>query len=145
MNWGITFYVALTFFSFFATSLFFTGFFLYADIHFFIGSLVGTYLSIKNRNSDESITTYGLLVGILGAFISAFFISLYVTIIYVVLRGIGLIVFFYNLLYSSISGLAIGSIVGALMATYFNYKDVGKEKKKKDDFDNDFFKDLIEE
>ena len=53
-------------------------------------------------------------------------------------------VFFVNLLNSSISGLAIGSIIGAMMAAYFNYKEVGK-KEKKEDIDDDFFKDLIEE
>lgn len=144
MNWGITFFVVLTFFSFFATSLVFTGFLLYADIHFLLGALVGTYITLNNRNSDESFTTYGLLVGGLGGFLSAFFISLYVTVINAVFGGLNIIVFFINLLNSSISGLAIGAIIGAMMAAYFNYKEVGK-KEKKDDIDDDFFKDLIEE
>ncbi|MFX1573876.1 MAG: hypothetical protein ACFFB0_14100 [Promethearchaeota archaeon] len=144
MNWGITFFTVLTFFSFFATSLVFTGFLLYADIHFILGALVGTYITLKNRNSDESFTTYGLLVGGLGGFTSAFFISLYVTVINAIFRGFNIIIFLINLLNSSISGLAIGSIIGAMMAAYFNYKEVGKERKK-EDIDDDFFKDLIEE
>lgn len=144
MNWGITYFVVLTFFSFFATSLVFTGFLLYADIHFLLGALVGTFFTLNNRNSDESFTTYGLIVGGLGGFISAFFISLYVTVINTIFGGFNIIGFFVNLLNSSISGLAIGSIIGAMMSAYFNYKEVGK-KEKKEDIDDDFFKDLIEE
>ena len=144
MNWGITFFVVITFFSFFATSLVFTGFILYADIHFLMGSLVGSYFTLNNRNSDESFTTYGLIVGGLGGFTSAFFISLYVTAINAIFGGFNIVLFFYNLLNSSISGLAIGSIIGAMMSAYFNYKEVGKKEQKKD-IDDDFFKDLIEE
>lgn len=63
------------------------------------------------------------------------------------LRGWGTIIhFFYILGIFLLSGVAIGLLTGALIGTYYMYKEMKEDTKveKDDHLDDDFFNDLIE-
>lgn len=144
---GITISVLITVISYIIISvisllvgfLIFGGIFIFADLEYGLGTLFGVIFFLKNRRQDQSILKYGIVVGIVGGIISSFFISLY--------QWILLLYFYYFirfLIYTLISGVFIGFLIGAILSGYYMYKEV-KGERKEEYYDDEFFKDLIED
>lgn len=117
---------------------FYGGTILYADIEFVLGTIFGVIFTLNNRQEDQSIMATGAIVGIVGGIISSALIGLYQMIL-----APHIFVFVYYFGTHIISGIAIGLIGGAFIATYYMYKEIKGESKEEDEED-DFFKDLIE-
>ncbi|TKJ20730.1 MAG: hypothetical protein CEE43_11745 [Promethearchaeota archaeon Loki_b32] len=145
---GITISVLITVISYIIISLIslsvgfailFLRFFLFADPEYILGTLFGVIFFLKNRRPDQSILKYGVVVGIVGGIISSFFISLYQWILLFYFS-----VFIAYLVTTLITGVFIGLLIGAILSAYFMYKEV-KGEGKEEYYDDEFFKDLIEE
>lgn len=144
---GITISVLITVISYIIISIIslsvgfdiYPGYFLFADLEYTLGTLFGVIFFLKNRRPDQSILKYGIVVGIVGGIISSFFISLYMWIL----------LFYFSffvayLVTTLITGIFIGLLIGAILSAYFMYKEV-KGEGKEEYYDDEFFKDLIED
>ncbi len=124
------------------------GLFLFADIQFAIGTVIGVFYFLKRRRQNQSILLYSILVGIIGGIIAAFLIAGYQAIILIVSASLGFLVnvsdFIGYILYGLISGVFIGFLIGVIIAVYYMYREVKDESPQKKEED-EFFKDLIEE
>ncbi|MFX1385362.1 MAG: hypothetical protein ACFFBP_23340 [Promethearchaeota archaeon] len=106
------------------------------------GAILGLIFSLKNRKVNQKSLNTGLVVGIVGAILSAISITLFRLSIELIVSGSIPIIF--NLFYLSnlILALFIGIIFGGLMGYYYSRKS--DKHKKKSLIDDDFFEDLIE-
>lgn len=121
----------------------FAGFYLYADIEFVIGTILGVGIGLNNYQQDKSILKSGVILGIIGSILSSIFIGFYHLILIAIIFSV--LDFSFFLLYfgvSVISGIVIGLLGGALIATYYTYKQE-KRRSEQDDSEDDFFDDLI--
>ncbi len=121
----------------------FVGFYLYADVEFGLGTVVGVIIALNNRQEDQSIMATGAIVGIVGGILSSALIGLYQMIIVAIAFAPEIYVFIFYFGTHVVSGIVIGLVGGALTGTYYMYKEIKGESKKEDEED-DFFKDLIE-
>lgn len=139
---GLIFYVIATFAVYVATSRFILGFFYTADFQFLIGVIIGDIYALRNRTPDQTILKCGLIVGVVGGIFSAFILSLWNTLIYIW----NLFDFFVFFGFILITGVVIGLLVGAIISTYFMYKEMKGDKEEDEKYiDDDFYKDLIED
>ena len=127
-----------------STSFFYFGFIFWADYQILIGTIIGVRFTFKNQKPEQATLKYGVLTGIGGGGLSALFISIYEWILISVIQGIDLWVLFFIFLYILISGGVIGLIIGALMSTFYMYKEVKRPEEDKH-IDEEFFKDLMED
>jgi hypothetical protein len=117
----------------------YTGYFLFADLEFLLGTIFGEIFFLKNRREEQSYLKFGIIVGVVGGIIASIFISLY--------QWILLFYFAYFVAYlvnTLISGIFIGLLIGAILSAYFMYKEV-KGERKDEYYGDEFFKDLIED
>lgn len=131
-------YIIISIISVIVLGFIWPGFFLFADLQFSLGTVFGVYYFIKTRQPDQSILKYGVIIGIVGGMISAFFISLYQILL------LDSSYFLGYLLGGLISGVFVGFLIGVIICVYFMYKEVKEERPEKH-YDDDFFKDLIED
>jgi hypothetical protein len=117
----------------------FRGFFLFADVQFAIGNVVGIIYFIRTRQPDQSFLKYCVMIGIVGGVLSALFISVYQ---WILLLSVEL--FFLYLVSGLISGVFVGLLVGVIISVYAMYKEVKAESPEKKEVD-DFLEDLIED
>ncbi len=117
----------------------FRGFFLFADLQFIVGNVVGIIYFIKNRQPDQSFLKYCVIIGIVGGILSALFIAVYQWILLLSVQ-----IFFLYLVSGLISGFFVGLLVGVIISVYAMYREVKTESPEKKEED-DFFKDLIED
>ena len=143
LNSGIAFFTLFTFISYILTRYFYTGYFIFADLQFIVGAIIGVLFTLINRKPDQSILKYGIITGIAGGFFSSFFITLYEWIMVSSAIGIDIRIFFIYLGYICLSGIPIGLVISALISAYYVYR-VMKEEKEEEYIDDEFFKDLIE-
>lgn len=144
---GITISVLITVISYIIISVIsmlvgfniYSGYLLFADLEFVLGTLFGVIFFLKNRRPDQSILKYGIVVGIVGGIVSSFFISLYQWILLFYFS-----VFIAYLVAHLISGVFVGLLIGAILSGYYMYKEV-KGERKEEYYDDEFFKDLIED
>ncbi|MHA2036796.1 MAG: hypothetical protein ACW98X_10205 [Promethearchaeota archaeon] len=122
---------------------FFAGFFLFSDVEFVLGTVFGVIYATHNRQEHQSYLKIGALTGAIGGIISSVLIGLYEFIFIAIIFGPDMGIFFFFLGISLISGIVIGLIGGALIATYYNYKELKGETKEDDSLKDDFFDDLI--
>ncbi|MFW9895133.1 MAG: hypothetical protein ACFFD7_04945 [Candidatus Thorarchaeota archaeon] len=110
-----------------------------------MGTVIGVIFTLNNREKNQKILKSGAITGVLGGVLSAFFISFYQLILIAILIVPDITVFFLYLGLSLISGIAIGLIVGALISTYYTYREMkGETKVKESSIDDDFnFDELI--
>jgi hypothetical protein len=127
--------------------MFFAGYFVYGDVMFAFGAILGVVYVLKTRKPGVSILKYGVFTGVIGGFLSSFCLTLYEWITFSIYFGPDISVLFVFLAYLAVSGIMIGLIVGALISAYFMYREVKKEgvveRKEKYESD-DFFDDLVE-
>ncbi|MFW9824487.1 MAG: hypothetical protein ACFFE4_16205, partial [Candidatus Thorarchaeota archaeon] len=105
----------------------FAGFYLFADVHFVLGTVIGVIFTLNNREKNQGILKSGAFAGVLGGILSAFLISFYQLILIAILIVPDITVFFLYLGLSLISGIAIGLIVGALISTYYTYREMKQD------------------
>jgi hypothetical protein len=152
VNWGITISAIISTVVYIITSIIgggviiYSGTVLYADLQFLVGSIIGVLYTLKNCQRDQSFLKYGIIVGMLGGFFTSMLISIYETLL-LTLQGVGTLITFFLLLgFTLLSGVIIGLLVGAIIGTYYTYKEMKEETKvDKDDYiDDEFFEDLID-
>ncbi len=121
---------------------FFAGFFLFSDIEFVLGTVFGGIYALNKRLEDQSFLKIGAFTGLIGGIISSLLIGFYEMILRGIIFGpnIGIFMFFFGI--SLISGIVIGLVGGALIATYYTYKDM-KKVSEEETLEDDFFDDLI--
>ncbi|MHA1915617.1 MAG: hypothetical protein ACW986_08585 [Promethearchaeota archaeon] len=139
---GVIFSTLITFFFYIALIHFFVGFFAFADIYFAVGSIIGVLYVSKSLKAGKATLKYGIATGVIGSFLSSFFISLYEWAVFSINSGWQVSVFFSVLLYVMVSGIIIGLLAGALTSAYFMYKDAKLEGKDEEFIGDDLFKDL---
>ena len=124
------------------TGLGFNGFYLYADIEFALGTIFGVIIALNNKQEDQSILGSGVIVGIAGGILSSVFLGLYEVILFGFLFAPNISVFILFFGVSVISGIVIGLIGGALIGSYYMYKEL-KVESEEETVDDDFYDDLL--
>lgn len=110
------------------------------DIDMIFGAIIGLMFSLKNRKVDQEFMKTSLLVGIIGAILSAISFTLFRLIIELIIIGSIYISFIVFYLINLMLALAIGLIFGVIFGYYYSRKS-GETKSSIED---DFFEDLIE-
>ena len=120
---------------------------LIADFQFILGTIIGVVYSLRNSQPGQPLMKYGIMVGILGGVFSTIIISLYETLLLILAGGGSIFSFFALVGVIIISGVVIGLFIGAILGTYYIYKEMkGNDKSEEDEhLNDDFFKDLIDE
>jgi Na+/proline symporter len=120
----------------------FTGFYLFADIQFALGTIFGVIITLNNRQQHQGMLISGVITGVIGGIISSVLIGLYQMILIAFFYGPSITIFLLYLGLSLISGIVIGLIGGAIIATYYTYREIKRESEE-ETLDDDFFDDLI--
>ena len=120
----------------------FAGFYLFADIEFALGTIFGVIIALNNKQEDQSILGSGVIVGIAGGILSSVFLGLYEMILFGFLFAPNISVFIFFFGVSVISGIVIGLIGGALIGSYYMYKEL-KGESEEETVDDDFYDNLI--
>ena len=120
----------------------FSGFYLFADFEFALGTIFGVIFALNKRQEDQPILKSGVYTGLIGGILSSILIGLYEMIYLAIISGPNIWNFILFLLLSIVSGIVIGLIGGALISTYYTYKDM-KVETEEETLDDDFFDDLI--
>ncbi len=137
-------YVIVSIISMVTGTLIYSGFVLFADLEFLLGSIFGVLNFFKNREPHQEFLKYGIIVGILGGVLACLFISFYQTIlIMITIRG-HVIIFFLYVGFTFLSGAVIGLLTGTFLAIYYMSKDTKEDNVEKEYLDDKFFDDLID-
>ncbi len=124
----------------FFPSIISTGYFVPASYQFLLGALLGVYFTLKNLKIEQSILKFGVITGICGGFLSSLIIASYE---WILINGVNLLTLLIYIGYICLTGIPLGLLVGALFSVYYMYKEMKEEREEH--FDEDFFKDLLEE
>ena len=130
---SILIFIIITFIS--IIFLNFWGLLLFRDIDFLLGSIISVIFALKKRKPDQSPLKIGIIVGIIGGFLSTIAPTIYICATY----QLPIDWYFIYIAVLSITGLVIGSIVGLLMGYYYKKKDA----KAKYSMDDEFYQGLI--
>jgi uncharacterized membrane protein len=156
VTWGITYSTVITCVIYIITSIIgggypmwpiYSGAFLYADLQFLLGSIPGIIYTLKRCQPNQSFLKYGITVGVIGGIFSSVINSIF-ELFLLSLRGVGSIyAFFYVLGIFLVSGIVIGLLTGAILGTYYVYKEMKGDSKGETDnkVDDDFYQDLIDQ
>ena len=118
------------------------GIYLFADIHFALGTIFGVIITLNNKPEHQKMLKSGVITSVGGGVLSSAFISLYQMILLAILYGPNIAIFFIYFGVSIISGIVIGLIGGALIATYYTYREL-KGEIEEETIEDDFYDDLI--
>jgi len=125
--------------------LLFVGYLLFADIQLLIGAIIGLRFTLKNQEPEQKTLKTGVITGVGGGALSAIFIGCFDWIVFSILeRQINLLTLIWFIMYTLISGIVVGLILGALMSTFYMNKEVKRPEEDKH-IDEEFFKDLMED
>ena len=140
---GLILFVIVTTVAYFVTFPFeISGYLLGGDVHFFLGLLIGVIYALRKKTDEQTYLKCGLIVGIIGGVLSAFVISLGLTLVFL-WNIFGFFTFFGYLL---ITAVVIGLLIGGIISSYYMYLELKGDNDEEDDhIDDDFFKDLIED
>ena len=114
----------------------FVGFYLYNETEFALGTIVGAIIALNNREENQSILSTGAIVGAVGGVLSSAMIGLYQMIIFAIPYGLDIFIFVFYFLTRIISGVVIGLIGGALIGTYYMYKELKGESTEDETVDD---------
>lgn len=119
---------------------------LFADIQYLTGTVIGVIYSLRRCQPGQPFLKYGAIVGVLGGIFSSIFISGYQTILLSLTGKGNIYIFFLYLGFTLLSGVVIGLLAGALLGTFYAYKETKTESKveTEDKVDDDFYEDLID-
>lgn len=117
------------------TLIAFTGFiifpeffiFWYGDIYYTIGGLIGLTITFKNRKPDQLFIKTGIIVGISGASLSSFLISIFQWLIYTIIRSFDILVLGTYLLLFTPFALILGIIIGYIYGYYKRRQEENEE------------------
>lgn len=112
------------------------------DIDMIFGAIVGLTFSLKNRKIDQESMKTGLLVGFVGAILSAISFTLFRLVLELIIFGSVFTSFIIFYLSNLILALVIGLIFGLLFGYYYSRKS--EKTKAKSSIEDDFFEGLIE-
>jgi len=101
----------------------------YGDIYYAIGGIVSLILTFKNRKPNQLPIKTGIIVGIMGASISSFLVSIYEWFIYTLLFGVDIVVLGIYFGYFIPFALIVGGIIG------FVYGYIKKKQEEPDELD----------
>ncbi len=141
---GIVLFALCSLIIYIPTGYVYPGVILFADFQLLIGAIIGLRFTLKNQKPEQETLKTGVIAGVGGGALSAIFIGFYEWIILSILEGLYLVALFSFIFYILISGVVIGLIMGALMSTFYMYKEIKRPDEDKH-IDEDFFKDLIED
>jgi hypothetical protein len=133
-------YLVTSIISFIVGYFIYTGFILLFDLQFLIGTIFGVIYFIKTRRTDQSILAYGVIVGVCGGILAAFFIGIYQWII--LLDPAYFIQYFLG---SLITGALGCFLIAVIICVLYMYREVKKETREEEYDKEDFFKDLVED
>ena len=119
------------------------GFLVPGSYQFLLGALIGVYFTLKNLKMERSILKFAAITGICGGFLSSLVIAIYEWIILLSISGADFLTLLLWVGFFSLTGVPLGLLVGAFMGAYYMYHEMKEEDKEH--FDDDFFKDLLEE
>jgi len=131
--YSILIFILITFISILVLN--FWGLLLFRDIDFLLGSIIGVIFALKKRKPDQSPLKLGIMVGIIGGFLS----TIAPTILICTLSQRTIYWCFLSFAILNITGLVVGSIVGLLIGYYYKKKDA----KAKYSMDDEFYQGLI--
>jgi len=131
--YSILIFILITFIS--IMFLNFWGLLLFRDIDFLLGSIISVIFALKNRKPDQSPLKIGIMVGIIGGFLSTIAPTIYICTAY----QLSIDWYFIYLAILNITGLVIGSIVGLVIGYYYKKKDA----KAKYSMDDEFYQGFI--
>ncbi len=135
---GIIICTVITF-VFYAVNPTWYGFILFRDFDFAVGLFVGLLFTFRFRTEDQSPIKFGITTGLIAGSVSSIAPGILIWILF----GGHLIFLFINIAFLLVTGLILGFIIGGLLGWYDMSKAI-KEKDTKDEYEDDFFKDLIE-
>ena len=110
--------------------------YLFADIYFALGTIFGVVITLKNRQEDQSLFKIGVISGLGGGILSSIFIGFYEMILWAIFYILDIFVFLFFFGTSIITGIVIGLLGGALIATYYMYKELKGEAKEDETVDD---------
>ena len=113
----------------------FWGLLLFRDIDFLLGSIFSIIFALRKRKPDQSPLKMGIMVGIIGGFLSTIAPTIYIC----TLSQRHITWCFLSFTVLVITGLVIGTTVGLLIGIYYREKDA----KVKDSMDDEFYKSFI--
>jgi len=105
------------------------------DIQMLFGVILGVIFSLKYRKPHQSPLLYGIFVGIMGTFLSAFTLSLFQM---AYIMKLDLVIFIVYLFPAIIIGPLIGAIIGLI------YK-IKQKRTNNSSIDEDFYNSLEDE
>ncbi|MFX0040561.1 MAG: hypothetical protein ACFFCY_08890 [Promethearchaeota archaeon] len=139
---GLLIITIATFILYSTTVYFVSVFFLYGGLQFIIGILIGEIYTLRNRSPNQTFLKCGIIVGISGGILSSFAIS----ILHTVLGRWSFIDFLIFFGYILITGVVMGLIIGGIMSSFYMYREMkGDTYEGEKQYDEDFYKDLVEE
>ena len=134
---GIIIFILITFILI-AVNPYWYGIYMYRDLEFLAGALIGVIFALKNRKSGQSSIKFGIIVGIVGGLLAALVSGFYLVLFF----RIGIYWLFIYVGFLSTTGLVLGLMIGVLVGWYYMTKDA--REKEDDTTSDDFFQDLIE-
>ena len=126
--YSILIFILITFISILVLN--FWGLVLFRDIDFLLGAIIGVIFALKNRKPDQSPLKIGIMVGIIGGFLSA----IAPTFLICALAQKSIFWCFLSFAELIRTGLVIGSIVGLSIGYYYKKKDAKAKYSKDDEF-----------
>jgi hypothetical protein len=99
-----------------------SGIFFFGDLHMIIGISIGVYFGLSNKKIEDSEMKTSLVVGILGAFLTAISMSLFEWILRIASYGFLIIDLLFYLTLFVTEALIIGLPISLVFALYFRKK-----------------------
>ncbi|MBY8984941.1 MAG: hypothetical protein KGD65_07740 [Candidatus Lokiarchaeota archaeon] len=93
------------------------------DLQMIIGCIIGVRFSLKNTKSDQVYIKHGVIVGLGGAILSAFSMSIFDWIIFSGIYGSSPSFFTVVIGLFLIEALIVGLIIGLIVGGYYSYKN----------------------
>ena len=106
----------------------------------FIGCIIGVRFSLKNIKSDQLYIKHGIIVGLGGAILSAFSMSIFDWIIFSGIEEFSPSFFIVIIGFFLIEALIVGLIIGLIFGVYYSYKN--KTSPEKSSKEEEFYKSL---
>lgn len=141
---GIILFSLFSFFIYISTRRIYAGYLLFADLQLLIGAIIGVRFTLKNQKTEQATLKTGVITGIGGGALAILFISVYEWIGFSLVEGFNIIVFFVFFGFYIISGEVVGLLMGAMVSSFYMYKEVERPEEDKH-IDEEFFKDLMED
>ena len=110
------------------------------DLQMFIGCIIGVRFSLKNIKSDQLYIKHGIIVGLGGAILSAFSMSIFDWIIFSGIEEFSPSFFIVIIGFFLIEALIVGLIIGLIVGGYYSYKN--KTPPEKSSKEEEFYESL---